>query len=292
MVKSMTGFGKSQINDCGYQVTCEIKSVNHRFFDSYIRMPRRYSILEDQINKELKRYVKRGRLETSINVEKIEASESILKVDKDLVIAYHNYLKEIAENLNISDEIKVIDLFRLPEVIRLEAEKEDLDIVWQVIRQAVDTSMESLLGMRLKEGQNLAQDIVNRNMQILYMVEQLEERSSAVVPLYRDKLRARIAELAGAEILDEQRLMQEAAILADKSSITEEIVRLKSHIGHLGELMTSEDAVGRKCDFLVQEMLREINTVASKANDFKISKIVIEVKTELEKIREQLQNIE
>ncbi len=288
----MTGFGRSQVNNLGYQATCEVKSVNHRFFDSYVRIPRRYSLLEDQINKELKRYVTRGRIEANVNIEKTKETESILKVDKDLVIAYYNYLKETAENLDISSEIQVIDLFRLPEVVRLEARKEDLDVVWQVVKQAVDMAMESLVEMRLKEGQNLAQDIIKRNGQILSMVEQLEARSSFVILNYRDKLRTRIAELAGTEALDEQRIMQEAAILADKSSITEEIVRLKSHIKHLDELITSEGVVGRKCDFLIQEMFREINTVASKANNLEISKIVIEVKTELERIREQVQNIE
>lgn len=292
MVKSMTGFGRAQVNNSGYQVICEIKGVNHRYFDPYIRISRRYSCLEDRIKEELKKRVARGRLEISINIEKIEESQRNIKVDKDLAIAYHKYLKDLAENLNISPDIKIIDLFRLPEVFSLQDQEEDLEVVWLVLRDAIGIAMESLIKMRSKEGQNLARDILSRNQLIFSLVETLEARSPVVAIEYGEKLRARIKELLTQEIADEQRIIQEAAIFADKSNVTEEIVRLKSHIKHLNELMESEDSIGRRCDFLVQEMFREINTVASKANDLEMSKIVVEVKAELEKIREQLQNLE
>lgn len=292
MVRSMTGFGRGQTNDCGYTVNCEIKGVNHRYFDPYIRISRRYSSLEDRIKEELRRYVSRGRLEININIEKSGESKRNIKVDKDLAIAYYNYLKELAEKLNISQEIRIIDLFRLPEVFSLEDEEEDLEVVWAVLRQSLDVAMDCLVDMRVKEGLNLAEDIRSRNKVILRMVEQLETRSPQVSLEHGERMRTRIAEFMEQDVVDQQRLLQEIAIFADKSNITEEIVRLKSHSQHLEELMHSEDAVGRKSDFLVQEMFREINTIASKANDLEMNRIVVEVKAELEKIREQLQNIE
>jgi uncharacterized protein (TIGR00255 family) len=288
----MTGFGRSQINEEGYQVSCEIRGVNHRFLDPHIRMPRRYSILEEKIKEEIKKSLQRGRLEINVNIDKIDDSRRTLKVDKGLAIAYYNYLKEIAENLNISKEIRVIDVFRLPEVFSLQDEDEDLDIVWAILQKAVQASVNGVLEMREKEGQNLVRDILARNEQILSRVKELEQRTPTVEMEYRSKLQSRIQEVMDSELLDENRLLQEVAIFADKTSITEEIVRLNSHVEHLQNLLSLDEAVGRKCDFLVQEMFREINTISSKSNDLKMSQIVVDVKAEIEKIREQLQNIE
>jgi uncharacterized protein (TIGR00255 family) len=292
MIKSMTGFGRGQTDNYGYQVNCEIKGVNHRYFDPFIRISRRYSALEDRIKDELRKYVNRGRLEVNINIEKTGDCRRNIKVDKDLAIAYYNYLKELAEKLNISQEIQIIDLFRLPEVFSLEDEDDDLETIWVVLKQSLDQAMECLVEMREKEGINLAHDIRGRNQIILNMVEHLEGRSPEVTREYGDRMRTRIAEFVDQDIVDEQRLLQEIAIFAEKSNVTEEIVRLKSHGKHLDELMQSEEPVGRKSDFLVQEMFREINTIASKANDLEMNRVVVEVKAELEKIREQLQNIE
>lgn len=292
MIKSMTGFGRGQIEENGYQVSCEIKGVNHRYFDPYIRMSRRYNSLEENIKEELKKFVHRGRLELNINIEKTGESQRNIKVDKELAIAYYGYLKELAENLGISPEIKIIDLIRLPEVVSLQEQEEDLDKLWPVLQGTVNMAMESLVGMRLKEGQNLQRDILQRNASILSMVDKLEERSPLVSAEYGERLRQRIAEFVPGEALDEQRLLQEVAIFADKCSITEEIVRLRSHIKHMEELMQSKEPVGRKGDFLLQEMFREINTIGSKANDLEMNRTVVEAKAELEKIREQIQNIE
>ncbi|MBO8158526.1 YicC/YloC family endoribonuclease [Thermosyntropha sp.] len=294
MIKSMTGFGRSQVLEKGYQITCEIKGVNHRYFDPYIRISRRYNMLEEKIKEELKKYVSRGRLEVNINIIKTEEMTRNIKLDKELAITYYKYLKDLAENLNISAELNVVDIFRLPEVFTLEDEEEDLEIVWEVLQKAIEEAIKSVLAMRIKEGNLLKKDILERNQKILEMVERLEERSPQVVIEYTEKLRSRISEILNKEIqeIDEQRILQEAAIYADKINVTEEIVRLKSHVRHLYDLLEHGEAVGRKCDFLVQEMFREINTVASKANDLEMSHIVVDVKSELEKIREQLQNIE
>ncbi|SHH12845.1 TIGR00255 family protein [Thermosyntropha lipolytica DSM 11003] len=292
MLKSMTGFGRSQVLEQGYQVTCEIKGVNHRYFDPYIRISRRYGMLEEKIKEELRKYISRGRLEVNINIEKTGERTRNIKLDKELAITYHKYLKDLAENLDISPELKIIDIFKLPEVFTLEDEEEDLETLWGVLQKALAEAMQSVLEMRIKEGRELKNDIVERNNRILALVNRLEERSPQVVAEYMEKLRLRMMEILSSHEVDEYRILQEAAIFADRTNITEEIVRLKSHIKHLHDLMENGEAVGRKCDFLVQEMFREINTVASKANDLEISHIVVDVKAELEKIREQLQNIE
>ncbi len=292
MIKSMTGFGKSQVEKDGYSVTCEVRGVNHRYFDTHIRLSRRYMFLEDRIKEEIKQFVTRGRIEMTLNIEKTGESTRNITVDNDLAMAYHKYLKELAEKLNISQDIRLIDIFRLPEVFNVSDDEEDLELVWLVMREALSGAMASLAEMRSKEGQNLARDILGRNDQILAMVDQLEELAPQVARDYEEKLRKRITELVGQDLADEQRILQEAAIFADKASITEEIVRLRSHIKHFAEFMQEDEAVGRKCDFLIQEMFREINTVASKNNHLPMSSLVVDVKAELEKMREQIQNIE
>jgi len=288
----MTGFGRAQVENSEYLVNCEIKGVNHRYLDISIRMPRRYGLLEERVKEEVKRRLNRGRIEINFNIEKIGDSKRNIKLDKELGIAYYNNLKELAEKLNISAEIRLIDVFRLPEVFSLEDQEEDLDQLWVVIGQALQTAVDGLLDMRRKEGENLARDIQQRNRFILSMVEALEARSPQVVKEYDEKLRSRVVELLSGENLDEQRIIQEVVLFADKSNVTEEIVRLKSHIQHLEEMLAAGESIGRKCDFLIQEMFREINTVASKASDLEMNRTVIEVKAELEKIREQVQNIE
>jgi uncharacterized protein (TIGR00255 family) len=292
MIKSMTGFGSHQVSDFGYQVNCEVRGVNHRYFDINIRMSRRYNILEDRLKEEVKKYVSRGRIEITINIEKTGDIERTIKVDKGLVMAYYNSLKDLAEKLNISPNIKVIDLFKLPEAFSLEDVKEDIDALWTIVQKAVSGAMVGFTEMRAREGANLANDISKRSNMVLSMVERLEKRSPVVSMEYREKLRNRLSEYIPGEMVDEQRIIQEVAIFTDKASVTEELVRLRSHLNQLDYLLKSDDTVGRKCDFLVQEMFREINTIGSKSNDLEMNQTVVEVKSELEKIREQLQNIE
>ncbi len=293
MIKSMTGFGSNQVmSELGYQVNCEVRGVNHRYFDINIRTSRRYNVLEDRLKEEVKKYVSRGRIEISINIEKTGDFERTIKVDKGLVMAYYNSLKDLAENLDISPNIKVIDLFKLPEAFSLEDVKEDIDALWTVVQKAVSGAMSGFTEMRTREGANLANDINQRCSFVLSMVDRLENRSPVVSQEYREKLRNRLSEYISDEMMDEQRILQEVAIFTDKASVTEELVRLRSHLNQLEYLLQSDDAVGRKCDFLVQEMFREINTIGSKSNDLEMNQIVVEVKSELEKIREQLQNIE
>lgn len=291
MVKSMTGFGRSQVQENGYNINCELKTVNHRYFDLHTRIPRRYLFLEEKIKEELKKNLQRGRIEISINIEKTGDTERNIRVDKGLAIAYYDSLKDLAEHLDITSEFRVIDIFRLPDVFSLADEQEDPESIWAGLKRALEEALLSLVEMRGKEGANLARDIAARNAYVFDAVERLEQRAPQVAREYQERLQKRIAEMTN-NIPDEGRIIQEAALFADKASITEEIVRLKSHICHLDDLLGSRQSVGRKLDFLVQEMFREINTVASKANDIEMSQIVVDVKAELEKIREQVQNIE
>jgi uncharacterized protein (TIGR00255 family) len=292
MAKSMTGYGKGESTGSGYTVTVEMKGVNHRYFDMYLRTSRRYMGLEDRVKEKLKSSIARGRVEISLNIERAAEQSRDIKVDKDLAMAYYNSLKELAGNGGISGEIGITELFRLPEVFSLDEAEENLEALWQVVSGALDRAVADFTVMREKEGANLAADIIGRHDDIMGMVGEIEDRSPLVVRDYADRLKKRVSELLGDVKLDESRLMQEVAVFSDRANITEEIVRLKSHSSQLVSLLQSDQSVGRKCDFLVQEMFREINTIGSKSNDLRISQVTVDVKAELEKIREQIQNME
>ncbi|MDR1159591.1 MAG: YicC family protein [Syntrophomonadaceae bacterium] len=292
MIKSMTGFGRGVSEEDGYMIYCEIKGLNHRYLDISIRMPRPYIILEDKIKSMVKQFINRGRVEINIEVRKTSELQHSIKLDKELAITYYNSLNDLANILSIPLEVRIIDLFRLPEVFFLEEQEEDLDKVWRFLEKALLIALEDKVAMRCNEGAYVAADIKERNLANRARIKHLEERSPRVEDEYRSKLQQRMSELFADGAADEQRLWQEAALFADKSNVTEEIVRLHSHIKYLDELLETGDAVGRKCDFLLQEMFREINTIASKSNDLEMNRIVVDVKAELEKIREQVQNIE
>lgn len=292
MAMSMTGFGKGECSSNGYKVMVEIKGVNHRYFDLSLRASRRYLALEDRIREKLKGYLTRGRIEVNLNIEQTGEQSRHIKVDKDLAIAYYKSLKELAETIGISPNFGVLDLFRLPEVFALEETEENLDELWAVVDIALESAVADFVQMRLREGHNLTQDILDRDRIIMGYVDEIEERSPQVVSEYAERLKKRLGDLLSEVPIDEMRLAQEVAILADKACINEEIVRLRSHSMQLKELLSSDQPVGRKCDFLIQEMFREINTIGSKANDLRIAQLTVEVKAELERIREQVQNIE
>jgi len=292
MVMSMTGYGKGEYQEHGYAITVELKGVNHRYFDMGFRTARRYQSLEDRVRDMIKETVSRGRVEVSLNVETTGEQTRDIKVDKDLAIAYYMSLKDLADSLGIATDLNILELFRLPDVFILDEAEEDLDVIWTVVAPALEAAIADFTQMRRREGNHLVTDIKERDLYIRQLVDVIEERSPQVVKEHGERLKKRLADLLSDTTLDESRLAQEVAILADKASITEEIVRLRSHSLQLQDLLSSEQPVGRKCDFLIQEMFREINTIGSKANDLKISQLTVEVKAELEKIREQIQNIE
>lgn len=291
-IRSMTGFGRADIADGSYRVTCEVKAVNHRFFDLNLRLSRRYAALEERIREQVKRQVTRGRIEINLNIERVGESERSLKVDKGLAMAYHKSLIELAEYLGISSDFSVIDVLRLPEVFSLEDEVEDIDAVWSRVSKAVEQAVSLMIGMREKEGENLKHDIVLRSKEIKGMLDRIEEEAAITPQEYAEKLRARLQELLSDHRLDENRIYQEVAIFADRINIAEEIVRLRSHLDQMLGLLAAGGAVGRTGDFLLQEMFREINTIGSKANNLVVSQLVVGIKAELEKMREQFQNIE
>lgn len=292
MIKSMTGFGRAEVQGDTKNFVAEIKSVNHRFSEIVIRMPKFYSPLEDRIRKVIQQKVVRGRIDVFISYEDVGLKNKQLKVDKDLAMDYYKSLKELAEFLDKQGDITTMDIAGFPDIIKIEETKEDLEYLWTILQPAVAQATEQLIEMRCVEGDRLKQDLLQRVEVIGEITRNIDARSPNVVDEYKERLNARIKDLLGEIQIDETRLANEVAFFADRCSITEEIVRLKSHLEQLKESLQVSEPVGRKLDFLVQELYREINTIGSKANDLEIAAMVITAKSEVEKIREQVQNIE
>lgn len=293
MICSMTGYGRGEAKDESRSFLVEIKSVNHRYNDIIIRMPKKLSLFEEKIRKIIKDSVKRGRIEVYITLEESKDEEVIIKPNLNIIEQYFNSLKEIKEKLQIKDEISLSNLTRFPDTFTIESKEEEEDVIWVSLSLALNGALDALISMRKTEGVKLVEDIRNRSKKIQKIVKEIEIRTPIIVKEYRTKLLERIRELTEDTIeIDEDRIALEASIYADKSNITEEIVRLFSHLDQLNDITDESGAVGRKLDFLIQEMNREINTIGSKSSDISISSMVIEIKSELEKIREQVQNIE
>ena len=299
MLKSMTGFGRGQYEDENFSVTVEMKTVNHRYNEVAIRLPRFLNPLEDKIRKTILKTVNRGRIDVFINADYTSSENCTLKVDKNLAAAYHKALQEVGaaiglEELNINSAQEVMYLSRCQDVINVKEGFFDVEAVWPKVEQAVKEALDNLVTMRETEGGNIYGDFVYRADLIAEKLTKIEERSPMVVEEYQAKLTDRLNNLLADHniTVEPERLLQEVAIFADRASITEEIVRLKSHIKQFKNIINSDQPVGRKLDFLIQEFNREANTIASKANDYTLAQIVVEIKAEIEKIREQIQNIE
>ncbi|MDW7673746.1 MAG: YicC/YloC family endoribonuclease [Bacillota bacterium] len=293
MIKSMTGFGSGEITDNGWNIRVEVKAVNHRYSEAIVRLPRQFSLLEETVRAQIQKKVTRGRIEAYLNFEETEEKKSIVKLDKDLAVAYYKSLKELSGILDRNDsEVTAIQLAQLPEVIAVKEEDIDFEVIKELVIKAMVGALAKLNKMRETEGEELTKDLSQRLAKLVGITQQIKERSPKVVKEYQDKINERIKELLVHIPLDENRLAMEIAVFADKCNIDEELVRLDSHCHQFNQSLASEEAVGRKLDFLVQEMNREVNTIGSKANDLTISHLVVEAKSELEKIREQVQNIE
>ena len=299
MLKSMTGFGRGQYEDENFSITVEMKTVNHRYNEVAIRLPRFLNPLEDKIRKTILKTVNRGRIDVFINADYTTSENCTLKVDKNLAAAYHKALQEVGaaiglEELNINSAQEVMYLSRCQDVINVKEGLFDVETVWHKVEQAVDEALKNLVAMRETEGGNIYGDFIYRADLIAEKLTQIEARSPMVVEEYQAKLTDRLNNLLADHniTVEPERLLQEVAIFADRASITEEIVRLKSHIKQFKNIINSDQPVGRKLDFLIQEFNREANTIASKANDYTLAQIVVEIKAEIEKIREQIQNIE
>ena len=299
MLKSMTGFGRGQYEDENFSVTVEMKTVNHRYNEVAIRLPRFLNPLEDKIRKTILKTVNRGRIDVFINADYTSSENCTLKVDKNLAAAYHRALQEVGsaiglEELTLNSAQEVMYLCRCQDVINVKEGFFDVETVWPKVEQAVAEALKNLVAMRETEGGNIYGDFIYRADLIAEKLTQIEARSPMVVEEYQAKLTDRLNNLLADHniTVEPERLLQEVAIFADRASITEEIVRLKSHIKQFKNIINSDQPVGRKLDFLIQEFNREANTIASKANDYTLAQIVVEIKAEIEKIREQIQNIE
>lgn len=292
MIKSMTGYGKSEQTIDSLNVTVEIKSVNHRYFEFSARVPREYGFLEEKLKKYCNSLITRGKVECYVSVEDLEEREMEVNVNETLAAGYVKALKELSERFGLKDDISAVTLSRYPDVITLHKASEDEERIWNAVKTVAETAVSKFIEMRETEGSKLRRDILSRADYIIECVEFIEGRSPETVREYNEKLKQRMKELLGDAAVDEQRLLNEAAIYADKIAVDEETVRLRSHISQLREFMNSSEAIGRKLDFLVQEINREANTIGSKAQDVDIAKKVIAIKAEVEKIREQVQNIE
>ena len=299
MLKSMTGFGRGEYNDENLSFVIEMKTVNHRYNEVAIRLPRFLNALEDKIRKTILNTVSRGRVDVFLTAGYNSAEGCRVKVDKALALAYHDALREVCEAVGYPDtklleQAEILYISRCPEVISAKEGYFDVETLWPKILIAIEAALANLVTMRTAEGSNIQSDLVSRADLIAEKLKIVEERAPQVVIDYDKRLGERINDLLkdfGQEV-EPERLIQEVAIFSDRVNITEEIVRLKSHLKQFKVMVNSDEPVGRKMDFLIQEFNREANTIASKANDFTITQVVVEIKGEIEKIREQVQNIE
>ncbi len=293
MVMSMTGYGKGEYENELYRFKIEVKSVNHRYIDISVKSPRQISYLEETIKKQAKEYLIRGKIDIYINLEYLNESQIEVKIDSDLASSYYKAIEKLKKDLNLKDEIKLDNILNISDIVKTQNRDVDEDSVWEALSNALKIALEAISIMRLEEGKELKKDIILKIENIKTYIEVIEERAPEVVIEYKNKLNDRIKELIeNTAILDKDRLSNEVAIFADKASIDEEIVRLNSHIKQLYLILDESGSIGRKLDFLIQEFNREINTIGSKSSDTIITAHVVELKSEIEKIREQIQNIE
>ena len=292
MIKSMTGFGRCEITDGDRKFTVELKGVNHRYLDVNIRMPKKLNFFESAIRNLLKQYAQRGKVDIFISYEDLSESQLSLKYNPTLAQEYLTYFKEMKETFELDYDIRVSTLSRCPEVLTMEEQVEDEEALWKGLEKALKGAFEQFRDTRIVEGENLKADIISKLNEMLELVTQVEKRSPAIVAEYRAKLEAKVQELLGDAQIDEGRLATEVVIFADKICTDEETVRLRSHIEHMKSTLEAAEGIGRKLDFIAQEMNREANTILSKANDLETSNYAIDLKTGIEKVREQIQNIE
>ena len=293
MAKSMTGFGMGEYKDDKYNISVECKTINHKYLDVNPRLPRKVSFLEDRLRQLVKDYISRGRVDMFIKFDTVSSSGAKLVYDEDLAKQYFEILKRIKDGFDLKQEINPVEISKFPEIVSVTEAEDDEEILWNALREASEKALMSLSNMRKEEGTKLEKDIIERSNLLEKYIDDVERFSDTVVEDYRSRLNQRIGEiLENPALVDEARLAQEVAIYADKSSITEEIVRFRSHINQLRNTIVNDDSIGRKLDFLIQEMNREVNTIGSKSSAIDITNFVIQIKAELEKIREQVQNIE
>lgn len=292
MIKSMTGFGRCEVQKDSRKFTVELKSVNHRYLDVNIRMPKKLNFFETAIRNLLKSYANRGKVDIFITYEDLSQAQVAVKYNAVLAGEYLKYLKQMEEEFGLENDIRVSTLSRYPEVFTMEEQSEDEEELWNGLKEALEGAFGQFVRTRQTEGENLKRDILAKLDRLNELTAHIEERSPQIVSEYRSKLEEKMKELLADTQIEESRIAAEVILFADKICTDEEVVRLKSHISHMRNTLDEKDEIGRKLDFIAQEMNREANTILSKANDIEVSDYAISLKTEIEKIREQIQNIE
>lgn len=291
-MKSMTGFGRAKqiINEREYNI--EIKSVNHKYNDINIKLPRNISYIEEMVRKQISNKISRGKIDIYITFNNFSIDGKLVTINKDLAKLYISQLKELAKETKINDNIEVIDICKFPDILQIQTNEESEDYIKEELSMCLEEAIQNLNDMKTKEGIKIKEDLIKRMDKVESMVNNIFEFSTGLIEEYVVKLKERIQDLLHTDIIDETRIAQETVIYSDKCSIEEELTRLKSHIKQFRDLMELDCAIGKKLDFIIQEMNRETNTIGSKSVKLEITNLVIDIKTELENIREQIQNIE
>ena len=292
MIKSMTGFGRAEAVTAERKITVELKSVNHRYLDLNMKMPRKLSFLEGNIRSLLKEYMQRGKVDVFITCEDYVQNRMTLKYNRELAGEYLKYLKEMEEEFGLENDVRVSALSRYPEVLTMEEQSVDEEELWESLELPLREACDKFVEARVREGEPLKKDLLEKLKGLDEEVTQVQERSPEVVQAYREKLEAKVHELLEDSQIDDSRIAAEVVLFSDKICNDEETVRLRSHISGMEKILNEKEGIGRKLDFMAQEMNREANTILSKSSDLTVSNIAIDLKTEIEKIREQIQNIE
>lgn len=292
MIKSMTGYGRSQKHLLNRDILLEIRSVNNRYFDYNVRLPRLYGYLEDKLKNLAQGCISRGKVEISLSMFNSDAADELIEVNETVAAGYLNAMRSANEALGLNDDLRLSVLTRFQDIFNVKKVVEDEEAVWEAVKEVAEEALHNFVEMRMTEGEKMREDITDRLFLLESMVKRVETQSPNVTENYRNKLYTKMKELLEDSNIDEQRILLEAGIFSEKVAVDEETVRLKSHISQFRDLIESDEPVGRKLDFLVQEMNRETNTIGSKAQDLEITRTVVEMKSEIEKIREQIQNIE
>lgn len=292
MIRSMTGYGRAQVLIDGRNILVEIRSVNHRYFEFSSRVPRNYGFLENKLKNYLQKKLSRGKVDVNVSIQTVEGTNASVQVNRELAASYVQALRALQEPLGLEDDLSLSAVSRFSDIFTVSKEPEDEEKVWSDVLQALEQASDRFVQMREAEGAKMKEDLEGRLDFILTAVKMVEERSPKTVEEYRAKLYRKISEVLNSAQVDEQRILTEAAIYAEKIAVAEETVRLRSHVDQFRGIMGQNGPVGRKLDFLIQEFNRETNTIGSKAQDIEIARIVVDMKSEIEKIREQIQNIE
>ncbi|MBS6396053.1 MAG: YicC family protein [Clostridiales bacterium] len=292
MIKSMTGFGRCEVSEGSRKITVEMKSVNHRYLDVNVKMPKKLNFFDSAIRSVLKEYIQRGKVDIFVTYEDMSEGNAALTYHPQIAAQYMEYFRQMEEQFHLKNDMQVSVLARCPEVLVMQEQQEDEEEIWHLLESALRGACSNFVETRIREGEALKDDLIAKLDEMLKVVAYIEERSPQIVAEYRQKLEAKVRELFADAQIDESRIATEVTIFADKICVDEEIVRLKSHVEATRAALTAGGSVGRKLDFIAQEMNREANTTLSKANDLEISSRAIDLKTEIEKVREQIQNIE